>query len=197
MYPCFLSPSVNIHLKVAWLWQNHVDLWHACPGCCISCWAKLQAWATDNKLTSLAVKERYLHGQFISSLNNVTNEHPGPESREASGIVASHCLLVSQRITFPLNSLVSAFNEQKKNTVLSLVPAKHPSPLQPGLIANLKEALWQEPLHFSDKAQFFISPRLYDPHGWESADNARQWPEVLTLQVLIFLKEGRQRKSKN
>lgn len=135
MYPCFLSPSVNIHLKVAWLWQNHVDLWHACPGCCISCWAKLQAWATDNKLTSLAVKERYLHGQFISSLNNVTNEHPGPESREASGIVASHCLLVSQRIIFPLNSLVSAFNEQKKN---SPVPGSRETSLSPPARFNCK-----------------------------------------------------------
>ena len=188
---------MNIHLKVAWLWQNHADLWHGCPRCYISCWTKLQAWATDNKLTSFTFKERNLHGQFISSLNNVTNENPGPESREASGIVASHCLLVTQSIILALNSLVSAFNEHKKTTVLSLVPVKHPSPLQPGLIANLKEVLWQEPLHFSDKVQFFISPRLYDPQGWESADNAHQWPEVLTLQVLIFLKEGRQRKSKN
>lgn len=122
-----------------------------------------------------------------SVVSTMSQMNTCPESREVtSGIVASHCLLVSQRLYF-LWILLFLLSMSRRKTVLSLVPAKHPL-LQPGLIANLKGVTVTGAPAFIGQA-VFIS-RLYDPPGWESADNARQWPEVLTPSA-DFSKEGR------
>lgn len=84
--------------------------------------------------------------------------------------------------------------------IMCLVSVKSPSPLEPAVIANLKQVLWQEPLHFSDKVQFFISLRLYDTQGWGKCWQCKSMTrgaDSPSKQVLIFLKEGRQRKSRN